>query len=166
MTKKAKGGLTKGPSHAKGGIKIEVGPGGKVIEVEGGEGVLNSVTMDSDALYEFNGKKLTACEIASELNQTDGNGVKFSCEDSDNLSINEAIDNDPEFLASKRNKGGKVKLIGGEGIVNKYVMAGDKKYKFQGKELTACEILSELNQVKGDGKKFNCAETKNTDMTA
>ena len=165
MAKKAKGGLTKGPSHAKGGIKMEVGPGGDIIEVEGGEGVLNSITMDSDALYDFNGKKLTACQIASELNQTDGNGVKFSCDNNDNLSISEGIDREMQELMEKRNKGGKVKLVGGEGIINKYVMAGDKKYKFQGKELTACEILSELNQVKGDGKKFNCAETKNTDMT-
>ena len=79
----AKGGLTKGKSHAKGGIELEVKSTGRKIEVEGGEGIINKYVMSDDELYEFEGKKKTACEIASTLNQTDGNGVKFSCEETE-----------------------------------------------------------------------------------
>ena len=44
-------------------------------------------------------------------------------------------------------------------------MASKKKYSFNGKNMTPCEILSELNQTRSDGRKFNCSETENTDMT-
>ena len=41
------GGLTKGPSHAKGGIKMKVKSTGQQIEVEGGEGIINKHVMSS-----------------------------------------------------------------------------------------------------------------------
>ena len=68
MEKKSKGGLTKGPSHAKGGIKMQIGADGTQIEVEGGEGIINNVVMDSIITHDFEGKKMTACQIASFLN--------------------------------------------------------------------------------------------------
>ena len=157
MDKKSKGGLTKGPSHAKGGIKMEIGDGGQIIEVEGGEGIINNIVMDSIETHEFEGKKMTACQIASFLNQTDGNGVKFTCDEMDNALLGNDLD--------KKNKGGEIKLEGGEGIINKYVMASKKKYSFNGKKMTPCDILSELNQTRSNGRKFNCSETENTDMT-
>ena len=73
------GGLTKGPSHAKGGIKMKVKSTGQQIEVEGGEGIINKHVMSSKKKISYKGKKATPCEIASDLNQITGNGVKFDC---------------------------------------------------------------------------------------
>ena len=83
----AKGGLTKGKSHAKGGIKMKVKSTGQNIEVEGGEGIINKYVMSDDEKYTFEGKEKTACEIASELNQKTGNGVKFDCAETKNTDM-------------------------------------------------------------------------------
>ena len=83
----AKGGLTKGKSHAKGGIKMKVKSTGQKIEVEGGEGIINKYVMADDEKYTFEGKEKTACEIASELNQKTGNGVSFDCDDTKNTDM-------------------------------------------------------------------------------
>ena len=78
---KKKGGLTKGASHARGGIKMTVKSTGQQIEVEGGEGIINKHVMTSDKKVSYKGKKATPCEIASDLNQTTGNGVAFDCDE-------------------------------------------------------------------------------------
>lgn len=77
----ANGGITKGKSHAEGGIPMVVKSTGQHVELEGGEGVINKRNMASTKTYEFQGKKMTACEIASAINSADGNGVKIDCED-------------------------------------------------------------------------------------
>ena len=76
---KAKGGKTKGPSHENGGIKFRVKSTGQVVELEGGEGVINKAVMDSKMKVRLNGKEVTPCEAASTLNQMAGDGVKFDC---------------------------------------------------------------------------------------
>ena len=81
------GGLTKGKSHAKGGIKMKVKSTGQNIEVEGGEGIINKHTMSSKDKHTFEGKEMTACEIASDLNQKTGNGVSFDCDETDNTDM-------------------------------------------------------------------------------
>lgn len=81
------GGLTKGKSHAKGGIKMKVKSTGQNIEVEGGEGIINKHTMSSTDKHTFEGKEMTACEIASELNQKTGNGVSFDCDETKNTDM-------------------------------------------------------------------------------
>ena len=81
------GGLTKGKSHAKGGIKMEVKSTGQNIEVEGGEGIINKHTMSSKDKHTYEGKEMTACEIASDLNQKTGNGVSFDCDETDNTDM-------------------------------------------------------------------------------
>ena len=53
----AKGGLTNGPSHARGGIKMTVKDTGQQIEVEGGEGIINKHVMSSDKKVSYKGKK-------------------------------------------------------------------------------------------------------------
>ena len=75
------GGLTKGKSHAKGGIKMKVKSTGQNIEVEGGEGIINKYVMSDGKKYSYEGKDMTACEIASDLNQKTGNGVSFNCDE-------------------------------------------------------------------------------------
>ena len=60
-----------------------------------------------------------------------------------------------------KSTGQKIEVEGGEGIINKYVMSSDDKFEFEGKEKTSCEIISELNQKKGDGVSFDCNTVEN-----
>jgi len=70
----AKGGFTKGPSHADGGIPMTVKSTGQKIEVEGGEAIINKKSMADNRTYRVEG---TPREIASAINEIDGNGVSF-----------------------------------------------------------------------------------------
>tara|TARA_R110002167_G_scaffold70465_13_gene198874 strand:- start:2140 stop:4527 length:2388 start_codon:yes stop_codon:yes gene_type:complete len=76
----ATGGITKGKSHAEGGIPMEVSSTGQKVELEGGEGVINKKNMADTKKHEFEGKMLTKCEIASEINTDGGNGVDIDCD--------------------------------------------------------------------------------------
>ena len=76
----AKGGITEGKSHAEGGIPMEVKSTGQQVELEGGEGVINKRNMASTKTFDFEGKKMTICEIASKINSADGNGVQINCD--------------------------------------------------------------------------------------
>jgi hypothetical protein len=76
----ATGGITKGKSHKEGGIPMVVKSTGQKVELEGGEGVINKRNMASDKKFEFQGKKMTTCEIASEINSANGNGVQIDCD--------------------------------------------------------------------------------------
>ena len=67
----AKGGITEGKSHKEGGIPMVVKSTGQQVELEGGEGVINKRNMASNKTYNFEGKELTICEIASEINKAD-----------------------------------------------------------------------------------------------
>jgi len=66
-----RGGLTKGPSHANGGIPGIVKDTGQPIEVEGGEIIINKAA-----------SKLH-CEELSKINQSAGNGVAIPCDSKD-----------------------------------------------------------------------------------
>ena len=70
----AKGGFTKGPSYADGGIPMTVKSTGQKIEVEGGEAIINKKSMADNRTYRVEG---TPREIASAINEIDGNGVSF-----------------------------------------------------------------------------------------
>ena len=76
----SKGGLAYGNSHDKGGIPAVVQSTGQQIEYEGGEGVVNKRSMAMKKKLQFEGKRLTPCEIISKINQM-GGGVKFKCDD-------------------------------------------------------------------------------------
>jgi hypothetical protein len=76
-----KGGITKGKSHKEGGIPMVVKSTGQQVELEGGEGVINKRNMASDKKFEFQGKQMTTCEIASAINSANGNGVQIDCDD-------------------------------------------------------------------------------------
>jgi len=52
--------------------------------------------------------------------------------------------------------GDNVRLEGGEGVLSRLTMKDNKKYNFNGKLSTPCEIASELN-VKNGGRKFDCS---------
>jgi ppGpp synthetase/RelA/SpoT-type nucleotidyltranferase len=76
-----KGGITKGKSHKEGGIPMVVESTGQQVELEGGEGVINKTNMASDTKFDFQGKQMTTCEIASAINSANGNGVQIDCDD-------------------------------------------------------------------------------------
>jgi hypothetical protein len=75
----ALGGLAEGPPHSKGGIPLVVKSTGQNIEIEGGELVVNKFSSSETEKFEFEGKELTPCEIVSELNSMDNNGVEIDC---------------------------------------------------------------------------------------
>ena len=87
----AKGGLAYGNSHDKGGMPMTVKSTGQSIEIEGGEGVINKRSMQMTKKVNFEGKRLTPCEVISKINQM-GGGVKFKCDD-----VKEIIDADGSF---------------------------------------------------------------------
>ena len=68
------GGFTKGPSHKDGGIPMVVKSTGQRVELEGGEGVINKKSMSDNKIYKVEG---TPRQIASAINEIDGNGVRF-----------------------------------------------------------------------------------------
>lgn len=75
---KSPGGLLVGETDKNGGPGIKVvAPEGNIL-MGGGELILTSDTGKSDVKHEFDGKEMTPCEIASELNQ-EGGGVKIPC---------------------------------------------------------------------------------------
>ncbi len=75
----ALGGLAEGPPHSEGGIPLVVKSTGQNIEIEGGELVVNKFSSSETEKFEFEGKDLTPCEIVSELNSMDNNGVEIDC---------------------------------------------------------------------------------------
>jgi hypothetical protein len=81
MKEVKKGGITYGPSHAEGGIPVKNKSTNEMLEVEGGEGITNKHVMASSETVKLNGKEMTLCEAVSAINQMDGNGVKFNCDD-------------------------------------------------------------------------------------
>jgi hypothetical protein len=74
------GGLAYGNSHDKGGMPLQVKSTGQNIEIEGGEGVINKRSMQMSKKLDFQGKKMTPCQIVSKINEM-GGGVKFKCQD-------------------------------------------------------------------------------------
>ena len=84
----ADGGKVIGKSHSEGGEKFQVS--GKVLELEGDEGVINKRSMRSDKTYKVTG---TPAKIASCINELEG-GVKFEegkCDIQKTMTKEEAI---------------------------------------------------------------------------
>ena len=90
MKKIKRGGITYGKSHAAGGIPVKNESTGDMLEVEGGEGIVNKRSMASDKKVKLNGKEMTICEAVSQLNQLEG-GVQFSCDDVSDRQFIEAM---------------------------------------------------------------------------
>ena len=136
--------------HGNTGETFVVEDTGEVVEVEGGEGVLCTESMQSDKLYDFEGDKLTGREIASILNSRYG-GVKFA----KGGKVSDCGCN----LKYMYKHGGELpsatleSLHGGNAVVTVKTMQSQDKYGFQGTKKTPREILSRINADHG-GKKF------------
>ena len=55
-----------------------------------------------------------------------------------------------------KSTGQDIEVEGGEIIINKKNSASTKTNKFNGKEMTNCEVLSEINEQGGNGVKIDC----------
>jgi hypothetical protein len=149
------GGVVVGKRHSESdengtGERFLVKSTGQVVELEGGEGVLNTESMQSTKTFDFNGNKMTARQIASELNHKYG-GVEFA-----------KGGNVKHVCGCKSNKfyhGGELptatvdSLQGGEAVVTVKTMESKDKYNFNGKEMTPRKVLSKINREFG-GKSF------------
>lgn len=69
----ARGGLLRGASHRDGGIKYQMG--GDIVELEGGEAVINKQSIASNDILTVTG---TPRQIASDINSYRGYGVSFA----------------------------------------------------------------------------------------
>jgi hypothetical protein len=101
MAKIKRGGITYGRSHKNGGIPVKNQSTGEMLEVEGGEGIVNKRSMASDKMVTFNGQKMTICEAVSALNQMEG-GVEFSCDDVEHKQFIEEMELGGELERGKR----------------------------------------------------------------
>ena len=147
------GGVVVGKRHSESdengsGEKFLVKSTGQVVELEGGEGVLNATSMQSAKIFNFNGNKMTARQIASELNHKYG-GVEFA----------KGGDLKDHVCGCKFFHGGELptatvdSLEGGEAIVTVKTMESKDNYNFNGREMTPRQILAKINEEFG-GKKF------------
>jgi hypothetical protein len=151
------GGVVVGKRHSEEdengtGERFLVESTGQIVEVEGGEGVLCKESMNSDKLYDMDGKKMTGRQIASMLNHKYG-GVEFA----DGGEVGHVCGCRTKW--AKFYHGGELPsatlqgLSGGEAVVTVKTMESKDKYKFQGRMMTPREILSKINSDAG-GKKF------------
>jgi len=74
---KHKDGLFVGKSHKEGGIPLVVKSTGQNIEVEGGEIMTNKTSVADTKIRTLTG---TNCEIISQINSQNGNGVTIDCD--------------------------------------------------------------------------------------
>ena len=130
---KHKDGLFVGKSHKEGGIPMVVKSTGQRIEVEGGESITNKTSMADTKRRTLTG---TNCEIISQINTQNGNGVAMDCdsvvgkkykyEAGGQVSL---FDGQEDFFGKKRfADGGSVtnyKLVNFKG---NYVIENDKYY--------------------------------------
>jgi hypothetical protein len=113
--------------------------------LEGGEGVLCKESMNDEKTFSFQGKSMTAREVASFLNHKYG-GVKFE-KGGGVCGCREYFHGGELPSATLDN------LEGGEAVVTVKTMESKDKYEFQGVKMTPRKILSQINAKYG-GKKF------------
>jgi hypothetical protein len=94
MKSVSNGTITVGASHEEGGIPVYNKGTGQMLEVEGGEGIINKRSMALKKKVTLNGDKMTPCEAASEINQMAG-GVAYNCDNA--KSSKETYDDGGEF---------------------------------------------------------------------
>lgn len=150
------GGVVVGKRHSEmaedgtTGERFLVESTGQIVEVEGGEGVLGTESMNSSRKFEFQGKKMSGREIASFLNHKYG-GVEFEKggQVKDVCGCKSMYYHGGELPTSTLDS-----LKGGEAVITVKTMESKDKYKFGNKELTPRQILSRINELSG-GKKFD-----------
>jgi len=137
-----KGGMLVGRRHSEGGIKGVNKSTGQPIEVETGEIQLGSGAVNSDKKQLFEGKQMSNREILSVLNER-GGGISFAgggkVEDEYKAAAN----------VVKQDAGKPIEYSGGEVILTRGAVSSDKKYAYNGKDMTTREIASQMNVESG-----------------
>ena len=110
MKRIKRGGITYGKSHAEGGIPVKNQSTGDMLEVEGGEGIVNKRSMASDDKVTLNGREMTICEAVSQLNQMEG-GVKFNCDDVEHRQFLEEMARGGELERGTRTEAEHIKVL-------------------------------------------------------
>lgn len=110
MKKIKRGGITYGRSHAEGGIPVKNASTEQMLEVEGGEGIINKRSMASGKKVKLNGKEMSICEAVSELNQIEG-GVQFNCDDVKDRQFIEEMANGGELERGTRTEKEHIKVL-------------------------------------------------------
>lgn len=141
------GGYLVGRRHSQGGIKGKNESTGQPIEVESGEIQISSNAVKGNDIHTLNGKQMTSRDVLSFLN-VEGGGVAFKkggeVEDEIKTSNN----------VVKDGAGSPIIYKGGEVILTRGAVSSEKKYDFNGKQMTTREIASEIN-VRGGGVSFD-----------
>jgi len=156
---KHKDGLFVGKSHKEGGIPMVVKSTGQRIEVEGGESITNKTSMADDKIRTLTG---TNCEIISQINTQNGNGVAMDCdsvvgkkykyEAGGQVSL---FDGQEDFFGKKRfADGGNV--LSDFSIIDKKIMglrlalrvANKEDKKLIERRIKALEIANKMDNVK------------------
>ena len=140
------GGFLVGRRHSQGGIKGHNESTGQPIEVETGEVQIVPNAVNSEKKHNFNGKMMTNREILSYLN-SEGGGVKFK--DGGNVENEYKSSNN----VVNKSAGQPITYSGGEVIITRGAVSNPKKYRYNGKEMTTRQILSDIN-VQGGGVSF------------
>lgn len=146
------GGIFKGDRHSapSGGIDVSVSGAGKVL-VEDSEALLVPEISNIPKKYNFNGKQLTAKEVASEINQKYG-GVPIK------KRGGEVEKPHKKLLRELKEKQDAVQVDGGAIVITRNAVLDEKtKNSFNGEKLTNKEILSRLNEDAG-GESFDDVE--------
>jgi hypothetical protein len=110
MKQVKKGGITYGRSHKNGGIPVQNRSTGEMLEVEGGEGIVNKRSMASDKKVKLNGQEMTICEAVSQLNTFEG-GVKFDCDDVSDRQFIEEMANGGQLERGKKTEQEHIKVL-------------------------------------------------------
>jgi len=136
------GGILVGKRHSEGGIKGVNESTGQQIEVETGEIQLGSAAVNSQKKQNFNGQELTNKEILSKLNK-EGGGIEFA----NGGEVEHELDKAQNIV---NNDAGKpIEYSGGEVILTRGAVSSDKKYNYNGKEMTTRQIASSMNVEAG-----------------
>lgn len=186
MKSVSSGTITVGPSHDDGGIPIYNKGTGQMLEVEGGEGIINKRSMALDKKVTFNGEKMTPCEAASEINQMAG-GVAYDC---DNAVVSkEKYEGGGEFTQGRKAEAEHKETLDKlyhrditpdeaiDDIVEEHLSEDDKYYSKlsgvieQSKHKSTRDILREIepyrkkHQCCYDNKKFNDGGEADKDLS-
>lgn len=136
------GGILVGRRHSEGGIKGVNESTGQQIEVETGEIQLGSAAVNSTKKQNFNGEELTNKEILSKLNK-EGGGIEFK----NGGEVEDELDKAQNIV---NNDAGKpIEYSGGEVILTRGAVSSDKKYNYNGKDMTTRQIASSMNVEAG-----------------
>jgi hypothetical protein len=141
------GGYLVGRRHSQGGIKGTNQSTGQPIEVESGEIQISANAVKGNDVHTFNGKQMSSRQVLSYLN-VQGGGVAFE----DGGKVENEIKDSNNVV--KKGAGNPIIYKGGEIILTRGAVSSDKKYNFNGKEMTTREIASAIN-VKGGGVSFD-----------